>query len=176
MVVVDHVVVAVLPLVGYTLLRYRRLPSGSLVLVAFAGGLLPDIVDKPLAWTLGVIPSGRMVAHSVVLAVPLVVCLLAVAFRADRLTPGVVFGYAYLSHLVGDFAPVFALGSDYYYYPNMFWPLATANPDPDPSFGGHVPGVSTEVVVELLLIAVVVAYIAFDLRRRWRSRPVGRER
>lgn len=168
----NHVLVALLPVVAYSLLRYRRLPSGSIVLTAVFAGLFADIVDKPLAWTFGIIPSGRMLAHSIVISIPLLVVLLVVAYRTDRLPYAVVFTWGHLSHLAGDFYPVLSQGSNYYYYPNMFWPLMSANPDRNPGFSGHAPTMGTETMIEFTVLALIVGYIVFDLRREFREGEV----
>lgn len=163
----NHVLVALLPVVAYSALRYRRLPSGSIVLVAVFAGLFADLVDKPLAWTFGIIPSGRMVAHSIVVSIPLVITVLLIAYRTDRLPHGVVFSWGHLSHIAGDFYPVVSRGADYYYYPNMFWPLMEANPSRSSGFSEHIPAFSVGTAVEVTILLIILGYIVLDLRRRW---------
>jgi len=65
---------------------------------AAAGAVVPDLIDKTLAWLLGVTPSGRHAAHSLAGAG---VLTLATAWLAGP-TRGVSFGASYLCHLVGD--------------------------------------------------------------------------
>jgi len=65
---------------------------------AMAATLVPDLVDKTLAWLLGLTPSGRYMAHSLS-AVALSTALVAVVGGRRR---GVSFGAGYLSHLVVD--------------------------------------------------------------------------
>lgn len=69
--------------------------------VAFAS-LLPDLVDKPLAWGLGVLPGGRSLTHSLLVTSPLLVTgvVLGARFGRTRLAAAVVIGH--LSHLAGD--------------------------------------------------------------------------
>lgn len=167
---IDHVLVALLPVVGYYLLRYRRLPSGTIVAVAVFAGLFADLVDKPLAWTFGIVPSGRMVAHSIAISIPLVVGVLLVAYWVDRPAHGVVFTWGHLSHLAGDFYPVLSRGSEYYFYPNMFWPLMEANPDPNPGFSENLPAFGPGTLVELGVLVIIGAYIVFDIGRTLRRR------
>jgi len=63
--------------VGYllwsVLVRDRRFrpPTGAETLLLAVGTQFPDAVDKPLAWSLGVLPNGRSLAHSVFLATAL---------------------------------------------------------------------------------------------------------
>jgi len=164
--IANHIFVAVVPVVCYSLVRYHRVTSGSVLLVALVAGLFPDLVDKPLAWTFGVIPSGRMLAHSLVIASVVILSVLLVASRRRRLPHGLVFAWGYLSHIAGDFYPVLVEGSGYYYYPNLFWPLVTAVPDRNPGFEGKLPVLGVETLGELTLLAVLAAYIALDIRQR----------
>ena len=90
---------------AFTLLsdrRYRR-PQTAAALVALAVGTqLPDLVDKPLAWYLHVLPNGRSLGHSIFVAVLLAGIAYAVARRYDQPVVGVAFGVGYLSHLAAD--------------------------------------------------------------------------
>jgi membrane-bound metal-dependent hydrolase YbcI (DUF457 family) len=67
-------------------------------LSAAAGTIAPDLMDKTLAWALGVTPSGRYAAHSLAgaSAITLAVTWLAGPRR------GASFGASYLCHLVAD--------------------------------------------------------------------------
>jgi hypothetical protein len=92
--------------VGYLLslvaLRFRRRGAdGATVLLLAFGTQFPDVVDKPLTW-LGALPGGRSLAHSLLVAIPLSVVVLAVARRVGRAGPvgGFVLGYG--SHLLAD--------------------------------------------------------------------------
>ena len=158
-----HFMLAALPLLAYAGIRYRRLPRGHTLLLVLLATQLPDLIDKPLAWTFGVIPSGRMLAHSLVIAVPLLTlgCVLAVRRGFGR--AGGLFAMAYLSHLVGDFYQIFWQGSEYYFFPNLFWPLLAANPDHRPSFAAHAPPTLGELLLPLGLFTLVVGYIILDI-------------
>lgn len=79
----------------------ESLSTGETIAVV-AGSQLPDLVDKPLAWTVGVTETGYSVVHSAVVA-PFV-CLAAFALaarRGDRRLAG-AFSFAYVSHLLTD--------------------------------------------------------------------------
>ncbi len=65
---------------------------------AAAGALVPDAIDKPLAWVLGVTPSGRYAAHSLAGASILTLATLRLGGRRR----GASFGASYLCHLVFD--------------------------------------------------------------------------
>ena len=76
--------------------------DGAAVFALAFGGIFPDAVDKPLAWTVGLFDSGYAVAHSLV-ALPLLAAAALVAFRRiDRTPLGVAFLVGHVSHLVGD--------------------------------------------------------------------------
>ena len=86
------------------------------------GSLLPDLVDKPLAWQFGLVGSGYSVAHSVFVAVP--VCLLVFGLAVRRGSPelGTGFGAGYLLHLVGDVIPI-SIRRGELVYAHLLWPL-----------------------------------------------------
>ncbi|WP_121823392.1 metal-dependent hydrolase [Halostella salina] len=94
--------------VGYLLfsptvrLSAARTPTGVEAAVLAVATQLPDLIDKPLAWWLGVLPSGLSLGHSVFFAVPAVAAALALTSRAGVPGVGVAFGVGYLSHLLGD--------------------------------------------------------------------------
>ena len=55
--------------------RFHRPPAGAATLALAVGTQFPDLVDKPLAWTFGISPSGRAGAHSLLIAIPLLLML-----------------------------------------------------------------------------------------------------
>ncbi|MCL7419035.1 MAG: metal-dependent hydrolase, partial [Halalkalicoccus sp.] len=85
---------AALAYVLYSALRRRRggSPGGVATIVVVFASQLPDLIDKPLAWTLGVIPSGRMLAHAPAVALPLCVAVYWYFARRSRAEYGVAFG------------------------------------------------------------------------------------
>ncbi|SEO79125.1 LexA-binding, inner membrane-associated putative hydrolase [Halorientalis persicus] len=85
----------------------RRPPTDLAVIALLAGSQLPDLIDKPLAWWLHVLPAGRSLGHSLPFAVPLIASVLIATRAIDRGESGVAFAIGYLSHLPGDvFYPV----------------------------------------------------------------------
>ena len=83
-------------------LRSWDSPDGQTVLLVLLGTQFPDIVDKPLAWTFHLFPSGRSLAHSL-FAVAAVSALVGVYYqRRGRPQLGIEFAVGYLSHLIGD--------------------------------------------------------------------------
>lgn len=99
----------------------RRRPTEREVLAVFLASQLPDVVDKPLAWTLGVLPNGRSLAHSLVIASLVILVVVAVARTRDRPAIGAAVGIGYLSHLVAD----------------AFYPVVTGNTPNSDSWGGQ---------------------------------------
>jgi hypothetical protein len=49
---------------GWAHLREGRSPTGTEFRLVVFAAVLPDLIDKPLAWTFGVLPSRRSFAHS----------------------------------------------------------------------------------------------------------------
>ena len=102
---IGHLAVAYLCYALYARKRYEKPPAHLPVLVALFGSQFPDLVDKPLAWYLGVLPTGRTLAHSLLVLVPLCLVLYALARRYDRPEYGVAFAVGALSHALVDAAP-----------------------------------------------------------------------
>ena len=153
-----HFLLAAVPLTAYTVARWRRLPSGLAVLLLLVATQLPDVIDKPLAWTVAVLPSGRMLAHSLVVSLPVLTVLVLLAARRGYGRYAVVFSAGYLSHIAGDFYPMLRLGTDYYFFPNLFWPLLAANPDRSPSFAAHAPDSLLSLAAPLAVFGLAVGY------------------
>ncbi len=104
--------------------RRRRLPSSAPGIDAPARrDALPDVIDKPLAWTFAILPSGRMLAHSLVVSLPVLTVVVLLAAHRGYGQYGMVFSAGYLSHIAGDFYPIARLGMEYYFFPNLFWPF-----------------------------------------------------
>lgn len=78
---------------------------GPTVVVGFAA-LLPDLIDKPLAWEFGLLPGGRTFAHSLFVLVPLSLLVYAVARRRGAGEYGIAFAVGTISHTLLDALPV----------------------------------------------------------------------
>lgn len=135
-----HVAVGYLVYTAYSRYRAGHPPTGPATLAVLVGTQLPDAVDKPLAWTLAVLPTGRSLGHSWLVAL----IVLAVAWwvldghRRSLLVP---FGIGWLSHGLAD--GVFLLLTwDEAYLGYFLWPLTTTPPyDTEPSFAAHLLGI-----------------------------------
>lgn len=120
--------------VGYLLyvafVRYRggTRPAGPAVLALAVGTQFADLVDKPLGWYLGVIPGGRSLAHSLLVAAAVLGAVHWAAGRYDRREIGAAFAIGHLSHLAADaLYPV--LEREWVDLAYFLWPVV-ADPDP----------------------------------------------
>ncbi|WP_049928645.1 hydrolase [Halopiger goleimassiliensis] len=105
--------------VGYLGGVYSRFPVTALVI----GSALPDVVGRPLYWA-GLTPAPHTVAHSLAVAIPVSLALIALAGRR-----GVALAIGWLVHIVTDAVNVLttqglALVPDY-----VLW----LRPDPEPT-------------------------------------------
>jgi hypothetical protein len=118
-----HLAFAYLAYRGWDLLRGRRSIADEVVLALGVGALLPDLIDKPLAWSVTLLPSGRSLAHSM-LTIGLVGLVLAALLQRSnqpRLAGAAYFGWA--SHTVADAVPGLVTGEiEAVFFWN--WPLA----------------------------------------------------
>lgn len=118
----EHVFFAYVFYSAYCHLVHRRSPSGPATLALVFGSLLPDLVDKPLAWQFGLFASGYSVAHSIFIAGPVVVLTTWWSAGRDRLEEGAAFGIGYLLHLLGDLLPI-SIEQGELYYSHLLWPV-----------------------------------------------------
>ncbi|WP_435065512.1 metal-dependent hydrolase [Halobaculum sp. EA56] len=126
--------------------RYtNRVRQSPMALVALAtGSQFPDLVDKPLAWSVAVLPSGRSLAHSLITIVLVLAILDRVAARYDRRALVAAFGIGWVSHAVSDLGPRVIVGllrgdaSQLRWTTYLLWPILDSPPYPnDSSFLAH---------------------------------------
>ena len=133
-------------------------PSDSSAVALAVGTQFPDLVDKPLAWTFHVLPSGRSLAHSLVTTALVVVVVVALARRVHRSAPARAFAVGYCSHLLGDaLSPL--LQGDVSFLSFLLWPILPPPPyENDSSFVQHLvdPAVTPMTVAGLALGLLVV--------------------
>lgn len=77
-------------------------PTDRAVPAVLLATQLPDLVDKPLSWGLGLFPTGYALGHSVFVAIPVGVALLAFGVRSERTEVAAAFVVGYWSHLAAD--------------------------------------------------------------------------
>lgn len=110
----------------YVRLWERRRPSGRTAIVVAVAALLPDLIDKPLAWQLELLLTGRSFGHSLLFAVPLVVIVLLAARRFDVGDVGRAFAIGYLSHLPADAVYPLVIPGAVVDLGYLIWPFASA--------------------------------------------------
>lgn len=77
-------------------------PGGRATVAVAAGTQFPDLIDKPLAWSLGLLPHGRSLAHSLFTALVVVAVVRFALRRRDHDAEATAFAVGYASHLVAD--------------------------------------------------------------------------
>jgi len=141
----------------------RTSPTDQQAIALALGTQLPDLIDKPLAWWIPLLPGGRTLGHSLVFAVPLVLVLGWIGRRRGRLSWVVAFVVGYASHLVGDLYLAVASGN-YHELAILLWPLTpTVVYDSQPSVLWHLSSITLSplFLAELGLgVFVVVLWLA----------------
>ena len=122
---------AIVGYVAYSLfchLYYRDSPGGLEATAVVFASVLPDLIDKPLAWEFGVFESGYALGHSIFFAVPLAIVVGLLARWRGRPRAGLAFGVGYLLHLPADvYYPPLRGGSPA--YDIVLWPVVTTGAD-----------------------------------------------
>jgi hypothetical protein len=143
---------------------WRRPPEWPAVVALAFGTQLPDLVDKPLAWTFGILPSGRSFAHSLLLGTLLMLVVLLLLRRLERFER-VAFAVGYYSHLAGDaLRPV--MDGEFEHVRFLLWPLVSlpSSGEPKTSIIQFLleAELSGAVVVELGFAAAVTIWWILD--------------
>jgi len=99
---------------------YRDAPGEYETAIVLIASILPDVIDKTLAWQFDVFHSGYALAHSVFIAVPLAIGAGLIARRDGRAE--LAFGIGYPLHLVGDVIPIY-LSSGTWTIHHLLWPV-----------------------------------------------------
>lgn len=157
-----HLSVAFLPIVSYVLLKEGRPPSPGLLAVVFVGSLFPDLIDKPLALELDIIPTGRVFMHSLPFAVPVWFVVVGYAWRTNRPRIGVAFAFAYLSHLVADNYTALAAGR----FPrDLLWPFLSPVPRPEIPFWAGPESINVHLwtVFSAAVLLITTYYVIGDI-------------
>ena len=119
-----------------------RRPRALPVLALAVGSQFPDLIDKPLAWSLGVLPGGRTLTHSVFFALLVLPSVYAVTRGFDRPDVGAAFAFGYVSHLLADIPPNAILTAHAGQLTFLVWPLL---PPPYESVDGLLAGTRASV-------------------------------
>jgi membrane-bound metal-dependent hydrolase YbcI (DUF457 family) len=125
----------------------------ALLAVAF-GSQFPDLVDKPLAWGVAVLPSGRSFAHSLLTAAFVLGAAYRLGRRLDRTEAVAAFGVGYVSHSLVDLGPSVVFGllrgdsTQLQWTTYLLWPALPSPPYPnDSSFLAHFAAFAFEPYV-----------------------------
>lgn len=125
----EHAAIAYLLYSGYSRWQNSMPPHGWAVLVVLFASQLPDLIDKPLMWYSGILPSGRSLAHSVLIAVPVVIIVSELARNHDVEKLGPAFAIGYLSHLGSEALPLYP-GREAS-FESILWPVLEYEPSSD---------------------------------------------
>ncbi|MEF8855778.1 MAG: metal-dependent hydrolase, partial [Haloarculaceae archaeon] len=152
--------------VGYLLLsgvrrgRGRSMTAAAAVTVLLATQI-PDAIDKPLAWTVPLLPNGRSLAHSLPTGVlGFLAVILAVALRRRHLVGVLAVGY--LAHPLADaLHPVLELKTADLAF--LAWPvLPPVEYEGPKNFAGHLLGIDPIAPFFLFqLVLVVIALVTW---------------
>ncbi|NLV08403.1 metal-dependent hydrolase [Halomicrobium mukohataei] len=159
----------------------RRVSAFAVVAVA-VGTQFPDLIDKPLAWTVAVLPNGRSLAHSLLTAAVVGVVLVAIARAVDardesrqlgadggttpmrptavHLAGAFVLGYG--THLLSDgLRPL--LDGEFAALAYLGWPLLPAIQYGGPkSFVGHFASMEVTPLLALQFLLVGVSLLVWN--------------
>ncbi|WP_232688805.1 metal-dependent hydrolase [Halobacterium zhouii] len=158
----EHLAVGYILYSGYSRVRYGDSPDGTAAVVAVVASQLPDLIDKPLAWGLSVLPGGRTLGHSLVFAVPVLLVFWALARRADRPDLASAASIPYLAHLVGDVVYPALLPGESATLGFLLWPFTGGSGSSGVGFLDHL----TELLANFgtyATSAAGVAYLVFDV-------------
>jgi hypothetical protein len=143
----------------------RTQTGATLVAVAF-GSQFPDIIDKPLAWTVPLLPSGRSLAHSLIIATIVIAIVYRVSQEYGHEDAAIAFGIGYVAHTVSDLGPTVIWGllqgdiSQLEWTSYLLWPVLASPPYPlDSSFQEHIVALQLDsyVVFQFCLVGVALA-------------------
>jgi len=130
----SHLVVGYVTYSLWCRISTRAPPTEIATLCCVFGTQFPDLVDKPLAWSFGVIPNGRSLAHSALSATLVLVIALCYAYwRGHRREYVAAFGIGYYSHLFGDALSPLLDGSTRGLF-FLLWPILSPIEYPDRGF------------------------------------------
>jgi hypothetical protein len=157
-----HLSLGYLLYTGISRLLQRRPPAAGPTIALAVATQLPDLLDKPLSWTLGILPTGRTLGHSLFTVVGLSLVVYRIGQRIDRPAVGPAFAIGYGSHLLGDL--YVALGSESETLLFFLWPLIPQEPYTTPPSTDIYVSVAIGSVAVAAYLAVFGAFAAVSIR------------
>ena len=156
---VGHVAVAYLCYRLSTRARFEAPPAHGPVLLLLFASQFPDLVDKPLSWYAGVLPTGRTLAHSLLFLLPLSLVVYRLARRYDRGEYGIAFGIGAISHALVDAVPV--LWNPEAEAAFLLWPLLPVHPYENgaPTVVGLLGDSLTDPYLHLEFVLLAIALV-----------------
>lgn len=160
-----HFAIGYLVYVLYLAIRRRRLATNTEVLAVLLGTQLPDLIDKPLAWTFDVLPTGRSLGHSLLTAFVLIGLVAILLRKRDELELLAPFAIGYVVGILTDL-PTSVLRGDFSRSTFVLWPLLPSpNYDTEPSFAAHFLAIEpTPLFVAQIVLFVLVAILIVKSR------------
>ncbi|MFC4541749.1 metal-dependent hydrolase [Halosolutus amylolyticus] len=122
----EHAIVGYVVYSLFVRVVYRDSPGGLEAFAVVFASVLPDVIDKPLAWEFGVFETGYAIGHSIFFAVPLAIFAGLAARATGRQRAGVAFGLGYLLHLPGDVFYSY-IGSGLVRLEILLWPVESVD-------------------------------------------------
>lgn len=152
-----HLAIGYLLYSGIRKVRGRPVSGRSAVLVA-VGTQLPDVVDKPLAWTFDVLPTGRTLAHSTLALLVVYASLVALTDWTDGRR---ALGIGWLSHLLADAVHPLLKG-DLHHLVFLVWPvLGSSTYETPQAFIAHLTGIDWTPFFWSQFVLVALAGVAW---------------
>ena len=154
-----HLAVGYLSYSAWVHVRDRHAPESLPTVALVFGTQFPDLVDKPLAWSLDVLPYGRTLAHSLFVAAAIVGVVSVVLRNRDQGRVVTAFSLGYATHLVAD-ALYPLLAGDYESAGFLLWPVVpAAGYATDQDFLGHVQSLTLTFPAFLELVAALGVFV-----------------
>lgn len=113
-------------------------PGDAAALITLLGTQVPDLIDKPLAWLVHILPTGRSLGHSLFTAVIIIFAGRAVFRYMGYRELTIPFAVGHLSGILTDL-PVSVLSGDFSRATFLLWPYLPSPHYPlEPSFIAHI--------------------------------------
>lgn len=129
----DHAIVGYVAYSLFCHAVFRTSPGGLDAFMVVFASVLPDLIDKPLAWEFAVFDTGYALGHSLFFIVPLSIAVGAITHAVGRPEIGFAVGIGSVLHPLGDLLYSY-LSEGVIYFEIVLWPVATL-PSGSPSQG-----------------------------------------